>query len=306
VGNTFTDRSTRRIADVVRTVERMPTDLTREPAEVRVVPFEICRFEMTEALTVPQNGPGTGRAWKLRWSPTETHVGLNYDTLNSWTPGAILDATGGISYYETWPATDWRGDYTSDFGDSEVGYHEEPITVVDFLRRHSKPATPDGVVGAYGIAWNPHDGPIDLPNVGSRPVWEILAMQTPDDFYGRLEGNLDTSDASEYVTVFRPDGTTGHQTVGPGGYDYFLAGDSQLVWNPPADWNSGTSSFDGYLFAGETGDVVRCSWNMRESKYYITQIEPNKRGWTGQTVVTDVGPPVVTKTIWSPPYAPPT
>jgi len=295
----FPDQETRRIADAVRRVEADPRDLTRRFRKWGPVPIEITRFEMTEALNLPQNGPGVSWAHRLRWSRDDSHVGWDYDTFL------------GI------PGEEWYGDYTGGFAPDN---HVEKIILVDGLRKHSKMLTrtsgTEGDVGAYGIAWKPQDGPVltdwdhsgyyDLPPVGKNfAVWEVLSMQTPGDFWGRLDLPLDRDDAAVDVTAFRMWGT-GHYTLF--GYDVFgpLHGTTIEVYNPKGSWDG--SSFEGYQFAGHAGDVVYCRWHMRENRYVIMAVEPNDRGWLTQTVVTSVNFAEQTTTTVDmkyPPWAPP-
>ena len=262
----FSDRAAPRIANSVRYTEQEQRDTRGPPRWILPVPHEICRFEMTAALSLPQNGPGTSWAYKSRWKPDSSHEGLDYDTFTTKNDYAV-------------PATKWQGDYEG------LGSGEK-IIVLDHLRTHSKMATEGEDVGAYGLAWKPHDsralftgaqptGDPEGPKT-DYPFWEILYMQTPGDFVGHVQSALTTSTASVVVRAFRQDGTTattGHVTFD--GYDVFgpgwIAGTGGgnvdiTVYNQPGAVTS-------YLFEADDGGVVYCKWNMRLSKYYIYQAE---------------------------------
>jgi hypothetical protein len=134
-----TSRSAERIADAVRAHERQATDLRRHDNPPHLVPIEFCIFEMLDALVLPQNGPGVARANKLRWDPDASHAGMQYDT--------FLGISQG----------NWSGDLTDVFRPDDPDETKEEIILLDHTRRHSKMATADGDVGAYGIAWKPHE-----------------------------------------------------------------------------------------------------------------------------------------------------
>lgn len=149
-----------------------------------------------------------------------------------------------------------------------------PIRVVDSMRMHSKMATESPDVGAYGLARVPPDAMVDDPY---QAVWEIITMQTPGIFTGRVQSELTKNTASIIARAFRTDEAAGHITHE--GYDPFGAGWAAAnggelditVYNPPAVWNG--SSFDEYLFESPDDGVVWCRWDMRESRYYIFQAE---------------------------------
>jgi hypothetical protein len=95
-------------------------------------------------------------------------------------------------------------------------------------------------------------------------------MQTPGMFTGALDSELTTSTASVSVTAFRADKGSGHITWD--GYDPFGDGWSAAnggakitVYNLPAD--------SDYIFEGSSGNTAFCEWNMREGKYYFTQMQ---------------------------------
>ena len=229
-----------------------------------MVPFEICRFEMQAELAVTQNGPGTSVGFKLRWEPTKSHVGMEYDTLCTATaPGQPQHGTNRYPI----DATKWTGDVSTVYGEDN---HVQKILLLDSMRNHSKMMTEGDDVGAYGIAWKPHDGLVRRSDDDPLPFWDILSMQTPGRFTGRLNAELATSESSVAVTAFRTGGGTGHITWD--GYDPFGPGWSDAndgmiitVYNVPAS--------SGYIYQGAIGATAYCQWNMRESKYYIYQME---------------------------------
>lgn len=268
MGKYFSDRAADRIAVTVRDSEQRRRDTGGPPRLHLPVPHEICRFEMGAALSVPQNGPGVSWAHKLRWKNDSSHVGWDYGEFTS-------------KWGYTVPAETWMGDY-------EVLENLERIVVVDFMRNHSKMATAGDDVGAYGLAWKPHDSIAQFTEAQAtgdpsghkraEPFWEILWMQTPGDFVGHVQSALTTSTASVRARAFRQDGTTattGHVTFG--GYDVFGP-----EWIDDTDKGNGNVDIDvynqpgavtQYLFEADSGGVVYCKWNMRLSKYYIYQAE---------------------------------
>lgn len=307
--NTFSDNATRRIAAAVRAHEREPRDLTRDGVPLASVPFEICRFEMTAALELPEVGPGCSWGYKLHWNPHLSHEGFDYGTLLGY-------SRNGTDWFSATSAN-WTGNYDTGYSATGDSYQtrEEVITILDPWRNHSKMASVGNDVGAHGLAWKPHDLYIEDTH-RKRPAadldiayWEIIFMQTPAPFYGRLQGDLDFSDAWRDVTVFALE-DLGHRTLG--GYDPFGDGygTTERVYNPPAQYNDGTGNYDAYQFAGEEDDVVYCEWHMRKGRYYIRGVEPNRRGWSSSNVITSVSVDggghvtgTTSETIWHPPWA---
>ncbi len=267
MGKTFTDRSQRRISDSVRYTEAEQRNLAGPGRPPALVPHDICRFEMVAALSLPQNGPGTSVAYKLRWEPTQTHVGMSYDTL------ARIGSLPTDSNFDrnAIPAEQWSGDYSGGYPPDD---HLERILLLDGLRNHSKMLTEGDDVGAYGVAWKPHDSLARRLYATGEPFWEILTMQTPGRFVGHLQSALTVDTASVTARAFRQDGTSataGHVTLD--GYDPFgpgwIAKNGNVditVYNPPGIATQ-------YVFKGDNGGVVWCAWNMRLGQYYIYQAE---------------------------------
>lgn len=158
-------------------------------------------------------------------------------------------------------------------GSQLVGGTSE-TTVTDSMRMHTKMATEGSDVGAYGLAWVP-----DVPLKGDphNTTWEILTMQTPGNFMGRLQTELTTGIGTVEVEAFRPSGS-GHITFD--GYDPFgdgwiAANGGRLitVYNPPAQWDSVGETFDAFMHEGDQYGVVFCKWFARLARYYIYHVE---------------------------------
>ena len=171
-------------------------------------------------------------------------------------------------------ATVWDGALWSGVGGTVK------FTVYDFQQRFSKMATISGDVGALGYAQYRPD----------KDAFEIVSMQTPADFWGTLDGPLETTEVSGAVTVYSP----GAVNAVFRGYDYFgiNQGGTITCYNPVANQNS-------YWWAGSADDYCFCKWDVKRSRYWIQQMEP-MAGKHGHTVVTDIGPPQVTATITLP------
>lgn len=162
-----------------------------------------------------------------------------------------------------------------------VPAYTEPVKVVDIMRMHSKMATVEPDVGAYGLCWIPDDPPIPY---GAH--WEILTMQTPGPFFGVLDSPLtrDPGGAgydSATATVYDVFGK-GHRTLW--GYDPFgpgwAGGEEErphvTVYNPPRQnpeeiWPALPQAF---MFDLAAGRAVFCMWHMRENKYYAVSPMP--------------------------------
>lgn len=231
------------------------------------------RFEMTAALDLPQTGFGSAWVRELDWAA----FGEGLTTISAEDKGY-----------------DWVPSYIDG---GETRYRLNEFVVSDTQRKHSKMVTPEGVVGAYGIAWWPHDKPRDESqfheDVAIPPCdrcWEILTMQTPGPFYGLAQTSFTQASATVPVKAVHIMDTAGHITTG--GYDPFLPGtyDELNVYNPPA-----AAAFDGtpeggpYWFAGGSAtpadsQILYCEWNMRQSRYEIRAIEPVEVAHEGLTL----------------------
>jgi hypothetical protein len=238
----FSPRSMGRISDATRWVERrLRNDPEYDGRWITKQRRQIRRIEVTDELLLPQTGEGTCTAEFLQW-----------------------DHDSGI----------YAG-------------NGETKTVVDAMRMHSKMASKGNDVGAYGIAWIPDDAPNDSPH---NTPWEILTLQTPGPFYGIIKtGNalqrVNTSPPSDgdqcTVTVFDVF-EDGHRTLW--GYDPFgdgwadeVGGVEITAYNPPRENQESThpAAPEKYWFEAEAGNCVFCMWHMRESKYYVINIENN-------------------------------
>lgn len=171
-------------------------------------------------------------------------------------------------------ATVWDGALWSGVGPTVT------FTVHDFQERFSKMATISGDVGALGYAQYRPD----------KDAFEIVSMQTPADFWGTLDGPLETTEASGAVTVYSP----GAVNAVFRGYDYFGINQRGTItcFNPVANQNS-------YWWAGAANDYCFCKWDVEHSKYWIQQMEP-MAGKHAETVVVASGAPDTTKTITLP------
>lgn len=220
------------------------------------------RFEMSNALVCPQHGHNTVEVSELDW--------VDYGT----------DAADNLTDHDG-AATEYQG---------------TTFKVTDTLRMHSKMATQDAGdpenmdVGAYGIAWWPHDKPVgNHLSLGGEysgdAAWEILTMQIPGPFFGIVtEGSgFDTTDSPISVAATDISGQGGHRTLS--GYDPFGAGWAAVngSYGTPPDPKIDVSNQLG--FAGEQDDLVFCMWNIRDNQYYIIAKEAVE-----QTVVTGLSP----------------
>ena len=143
-------------------------------------------------------------------------------------------------------------------------------------------ATASGDVGAYGIAWWPHDKPVgNHLSLGSEysgdAAWEILTMQNPGPFFGTVNSTAHpsgwtSSDSTITVDAFDADGGGGHIPLS--GYD---------VFGPNHGSEIDVTNILGY--GGEADETVFCMWNIRDNTYYIIAKEPVE-----QTVVTGLSP----------------
>ena len=141
----------------------------------------------------------------------------------------------------------------------------ETITVHDALAGFSKMPTTNGDPGALGLA-------LFWPD---KARWEIAAMQTPGDFWGKLEGNLHAWNGGQQVRV----GSAGVMN----GYNVFGSNHGPLIdaVNPAGGGNEAA-----YLFSGRSGDRVFCRWDIRAGVYAIVAVEPNDFDWQTLDVVT--------------------
>jgi hypothetical protein len=144
----------------------------------------------------------------------------------------------------------------------------ESITVYDANEKYSKMATGSGDTGALGVAqWMP-----------DKSRWEIVDMQTPGDFWGTLDYDLQSHDNSQDVTVTND---LGYVSGMLGGYCIFQGnfGNTIRVYSPQIAYDTGR-------FAGREGDAVLCRWSMKDAIYYFADIVPNDLDWQTLDVVT--------------------
>jgi hypothetical protein len=138
----------------------------------------------------------------------------------------------------------------------------ETLIVYDSLECFSKMTTASGDRGALGLA-------LFWPD---RQRWEIAQMQTPGDFWGTLEGDLQVGDDSQTVRLAADGVATGYDVFGSN------HGPTLVAHQPEG---GGTRPF-----SGREGDAVYCRWDTRRARYQIVWVEPNDLEWQSLDVVT--------------------
>jgi len=251
----FKPRSIERISDAVRYVERRLRNERHRRGRWQGHDWRpIRRFEMTDALALPQSGAGHAGVYTLAWDPDESNWAGQDDR-----QFRVVDAMRAHSKMAT--ASDELG--------GDVGAYGIAWLPDDPPRRGD-----EILHGAY----------VPVPSSqGYDTPWEILWMQTPGDFLGQI-GPYDALDSvsgdSAEVTAFDVEGS-GHRTFG--GYDPF--GDAWVrahggavitVYNLPRYNVEGVGS-SKYWFNAGPGDIVYCQWHMREAKYYVTGVASSLR-----------------------------
>ena len=155
-----------------------------------------------------------------------------------------------------WDGSNWTED------DAETSF-----TVHDFQRRFSKMASASGDIGAMGIA----------RYMADKRAWEIIDMQIPGDFWGELEYDLSTGDASARVNAIPDTMMRTFDVFGSNHPGYLTA------YNPVGGGNQGT-----YWWSAAAGDRVFCKWDVEHAKYWIMLAEPNAEDWLTLDVVTQI------------------
>jgi len=149
----------------------------------------------------------------------------------------------------------------------------ETITVHDALALFSKPPTAGNDPGALGIALFAPD----------RNRWEIVAMQTPGDFFGTLAQDCHRWDVTAAVWPEVHTLSGGYNPFGPSAalptIVLNVAGAGNQTIGPPlylpAQW-----------FSGRQGDRVLCRWHIRGGHYLIAGVEPNDLDYQPLEVLT--------------------
>lgn len=150
--------------------------------------------------------------------------------------------------------------YTFDAAGTQVDDQPpaQSIVVYDGQSQFSKMPTVSGDAGALGIAQFMPD----------RNRWEIVAMQTPGDFWGTLEDTLRRGDAARLVRALEGGVLGGYSVFGSN------HGPTLNAYNP-----SCRSTGPDYWFSGRAGDRVFCRWDIRQAQYWILAVEPNDQDW---------------------------
>lgn len=149
----------------------------------------------------------------------------------------------------------------------------ETITVFDSLALFSKPPTAGNDPGALGIALFTPD----------RNRWEIVAMQTPGDFFGTLAQDCHRWDVTAAVWPEVQTLSGGYNPFGPSAalptIVLNVAGGGNQTIGPP-------SNLPAQWFSGRQGDRVFCRWNIRGGHYMIAGVEPNDLDYQPLEVLT--------------------
>jgi len=221
---------------------------------------------MKHALSIPGTFRPTRRARRLQGAELVrvAHAGersrmFRFEMLDS-----LLLGTGGAIRSATALRLQWLDDSYDD--DDEV-----EITVTDYQRAFSKPATAAGDGGALGYGWFPPDRPF--------PDAEILWMQMPGLYWGTAKSDFTTASISVLVEV----------TACVGGYNLFQGnyGTEQSVLNVPRG-----NSPPAYNFAGYEGSKVLFHYEQAvgsAGSFRLVWVEPNNKSWSQQDVVTSIG-----------------
>lgn len=149
----------------------------------------------------------------------------------------------------------------------------EVITVHDALAIFSKPPTVGNDPGALGTALFAAD----------RNRWEIVALQTPGDFFGLLAQDCHRWDATAAVWPDASAFVGGYNPFGPS------AALPAIVLNPVGGGNQTIgppSNLPAHWFSGRQGDRVFCRWHIRGGYYYIAGVEPNDLDYQPLDVLT--------------------
>lgn len=149
----------------------------------------------------------------------------------------------------------------------------ETITVYDALALFSKPPTAGDDPGALGVALFAPD----------RNRWEIVAMQTPGDFFGTLAQDCHRWDVTAAVWPEVDTLSGGYNPFGPSAVLPTIVlnvagGGNQTIGPPsylPARW-----------FSGRQGDRVLCRWHIRGGHYVLAGVEPNDLDYQPLEVLT--------------------
>jgi len=247
-GSPLSARRDGQILDAIGREETGPGVLTNALGTYHALPDKrrMCRFEMVDALTIPQSGSGYADARFLNW--------VDGDALDNLTPDEAGDTIRVVDSMRTF---------------SKMATAQN---VEDTGGLYGDVGTLWSDVGAYGLAWIPDDPMVDSPYTAA---WEILYMQVPGMFVGELANDLTTSTPSVTVVAIRADKESGHITWE--GYDPF--GTAWALNVDPADPTFDITVYNlpgglnSYVFEGSATGTVLCRWNARENKYYMIQVE---------------------------------